>query len=47
MSKIVEYIATNGECSIDELREWDPTHTAQIILAFGNRKNGNGSLYAY
>lgn len=45
MSKIVEYIATNGECSIDELREWDPTHTAQIILAFGNREKTETALY--
>ena len=36
LSEIVDYIATNGACSVGDIRQDDATKAAQIIYAFGN-----------
>lgn len=36
ISRIVDYIASNGACTIKEIREDDVTQAAQMIRAFGS-----------
>ena len=44
ISQVVDYIASNGACSIDEIKEDDKTHAAQLIKAFGTKQNANAAL---
>ena len=41
ISRIVDYIASNGACTIKEIREDDATQAAQMIRAFGNMQKAN------
>ena len=44
ISRIVDYIASNGACTIKEIREDDATQAAQMIRAFGNMQKANVAL---
>ncbi|MCM1169708.1 MAG: DEAD/DEAH box helicase family protein [Bacteroides sp.] len=44
VSRIVDYIASNGACTVREIREDDATHAAQMIQAFGNMKKADEAL---
>lgn len=44
ISQVVDYIASNGSCSIDDIKEDDKTRAAQLIRAFGNKQNANAAL---
>ncbi len=44
ISKIVEYIAANGACSVREIRNTDRTHAAQLIAAFGGMQKADEAL---
>lgn len=44
MSKIVDYIAANGACTIRDIREDDKTQAAQMIAAFGSMNNADEAL---
>lgn len=44
ISQVVDYIASNGACSIDDIKEDDKTRAAQLIRAFGNKQNANLAL---
>ena len=44
ISRIVDYIASNGACTIQEIREDDATQAAQMIRAFGNMQKANEAL---
>lgn len=44
ISQVVDYIASNGACSIDDIKEDDKTRAAQLIRAFGNKHNANSAL---
>lgn len=44
ISQVVDYIASNGACAIDDIKEDDKTRAAQLIRAFGNRQNANAAL---
>lgn len=44
ISLVVDYIASNGACSIDDIKEDDKTRAAQLIKAFGNKQNANAAL---
>lgn len=44
ISQVVDYIASNGACSIDDIKDDDKTHAAQLIKAFGNKENANAAL---
>lgn len=44
LSKIVDYIAANGACSVGDIRQDDATKAAQIIYAFGNREAADEAL---
>lgn len=44
ISQVVDYIASNGACSIDDIKEDDKTRAAQLIRAFGNKQNANMTL---
>ncbi len=44
ISKIVEYIAANGACSVREIRKTDITHAAQLIAAFGGMQKADEAL---
>ena len=44
ISQVVDYIASNGACSIDDIKEDDKTRAAQLIRAFGNKQNANVAL---
>ncbi len=44
ISKIVEYIAANGACSVREIRKTDMTHAAQLIAAFGGMQKADEAL---
>ncbi len=44
ISKIVEYIAANGACSVREIRNTDMTHAAQLIAAFGGMQKADEAL---
>ena len=50
ISRIVDYIASNGACTIKEIREDDATQAAQMIRDFGNMQKANEaiqSLYTF
>ena len=44
ISHIVDYIASNGACTVKEIREDDATQAAQMIRAFGNMQKANEAL---
>ena len=44
IKQIVSYIASNGSCTIKDVRDWDRTYAAQLIQAFGNPEQVNNSL---
>lgn len=44
ISHVVDYIASNGACSIEDIKEDDKTRAAQLIRAFGNKQNANAAL---
>ena len=46
ISRIVDYIASNGACTIKEIREDDATPAAQKIRAFGNMQKANEALHS-
>ena len=46
ISRIVDYIASNGACTVRDIREDDATHAAQRIRAFGNMHKADEALYS-
>lgn len=44
ISRIVDYIASNGACTIKEIREDDATQAAQMIRAFGSMQKADEAL---
>ena len=46
ISRIVDYIASNGACTVRDIREDDATHAAQMIRAFGNMRKADEALYS-
>ena len=44
IKQIVQYIASNGSCTITEIREDDKTYAAQLIQAFGGKDAANDAL---
>ncbi|MEY8688068.1 DEAD/DEAH box helicase family protein [Bacteroides sp. AN502(2024)] len=44
ISRIVDYIAANGACTVRDIREDDATHAAQMIRAFGNMQKADEAL---
>lgn len=44
ISQVVDYIASNGACSIDDIKDDDKTRAAQLIKAFGSKENANTAL---
>ncbi len=46
ISRIVDYIASNGACTVKDIREDDATHAAQMIRAFGNMQRADEALHS-
>lgn len=44
VSKIVDYIAANGACTLSDLRTTKMTEAARLIDVFGNAQNANAAL---
>ena len=44
ISRIVDYIASNGACTVRDIREDDATHAAQMIQAFGAMQKADEAL---
>ena len=44
MSQIVDYVASNGACTINDIREDDRTQAAQMIAAFGTKQKADEAL---
>lgn len=44
ISRIVDYIAANGACTVRDIREDDATQAAQMIRAFGNMQKADDAL---
>lgn len=44
LKQIVSYIASNGSCTINDIREWDKPYAAQIIHSFGNIKEADNYI---
>lgn len=44
IARVVDYIASNGACSVREIRKNDVTQAAQLIAAFGNRQKADEAL---
>ncbi len=44
VSRIVDYIAANGACTVRDIREDDATNAAQMIRAFGNMQKADEAL---
>ncbi len=44
MSRIVDYIASNGACTVKDVREIDRTHAVKMISAFGNMRQADAAL---
>lgn len=44
ISRIVDYIASNGACTVKDIREDDATHAAQMIQAFGGMQKADEAL---
>ena len=47
ISRIVDYIASNGACTVRDIREDDATHAAQMIRAFGNMQKADEALHSH
>jgi type I restriction enzyme R subunit len=41
---VVNFIASNGSCNINDIREDNKTYAAQLIKAFGGKDNANEAL---
>lgn len=46
ISRIVDYIASNGACTVRDIRQDDATHAAQMIRAFGNMQKADEALHS-
>ena len=46
ISRIVDYIASNGACTVRDIREDDATHAAQMIRACGNMQKADEALHS-
>lgn len=46
VSRIVDYIAANGACTIRDIRDDDKTRAAQMISAFGSMQKADEALYS-
>lgn len=46
MSQIVDYVASNGACTIDDIRDDDRTQAAQMIAAFGSKQKADDALFS-
>ena len=46
ISRIVDYIASNGACTVRDIREDDATQAAQMIRAFGNMQKVDEALHS-
>jgi len=44
ISRVAQYIASNGSCTIAEIKEDDKTYAAQLIRAFGGKDKANEAL---
>lgn len=44
ISRIVDYIASNGACTVRDIREDNTTYAAQIIRAYGNMQKADEAL---
>jgi len=44
ISRIAQYIASNGSCTIAEIKEDDKTYAAQLVRAFGGKDKANEAL---
>lgn len=44
ISRIVDYIASNGACTVRDIREDNATHAAQMVRAFGNMQKADEAL---
>lgn len=44
MNQVVEYIASNGACTVRDIRMDDATRAAQMIKAFGNKQKADEAL---
>ena len=44
ISRIVDYIASNGACTVRDIREDDATHAAQMIREFGGMQKADEAL---
>ena len=44
ISRIVDYIASNGACTVRDIREDDATQAAQMIRAFGDMRKADEAL---
>ena len=44
ISRIVDYIASNGACTVRDIREDDATHAAQMIRSFGGMQKADEAL---
>lgn len=44
IGKVVEYIASNGACSVRDIRQTDRTQAAQMIAAFGTMQQADEAL---
>ena len=42
----MDYIASNGACTVRDIREDDATHAAQMIRAFGNMQKADEALHS-
>ena len=46
ISHVVDYIASNGACTVKDIREDDATQAAQMIRAFGNMQKADEALHS-
>ena len=46
ISRIVDYIASNGACTVKDIRKDDATHAAQMIKTFGNMQKADEALHS-
>lgn len=46
IGKVVDYIASNGACTVKDIREDDKTQAAQMIHAFGNMQKADEALHS-
>lgn len=46
MSQVVDYVASNGSCTVKDFRTIYPTTAARLIRAFSGIKNADSALYS-